>query len=70
MRTPAEIKQVIADLEYTIALPGDCEYEEQVMAINAELLRWVLGEENHATEAAKALRMCVKEAKRIEAEAN
>ena len=61
MRSEREINAFIEDLEFTCSLPS-CVPGEEIMAMHAVILRWVLGEENEASIAKKNLRQSIKDA--------
>ena len=64
MRPEAEIRAVIEDLNFTLALPGDAGLDEKIMAINRDILKWVLGEDGHTAYAFASLKQAVLDGKR------
>jgi len=65
MRPEEEIRAVIEDINFTLALPGDGGFKEAVMRVNLEVLKWALGEDNVSCEVFAGLKEAVAKAKAI-----
>lgn len=66
MRPESEIRQVIADMKYTLELGGYCPGEE-FMRMTLSVLEWVAGKENETSKAFDNLHTSVKNVKRAKA---
>jgi hypothetical protein len=63
MRPEDEIRQVIADIEFVLALPGNGGIPEGVMVTHLHILQWVLGQNTVANENFAQLRKNIVKAK-------
>ncbi len=64
MRSEAEIRAVIADIEYALGLSTDSFPGEGMMKVHINLLQWVLGADNESVVAMRNLHEGVELAKR------